>query len=82
MDSAVLFAEAESLLRHARPETKNFIFIYTIDTHPPYGGKPPQGDACLRDARIARSRFCFRSAPWIASWGHSFKPCSSILTTP
>lgn len=57
MDSAVLFAEAESLLRHARPETKNFIFIYTIDTHPPYGGKPPQGDACLRDARIARSPF-------------------------
>lgn len=57
MDSAVLFAEAESLLRHARPGTGNFIFIYTIDTHPPYGGRPPEGDACLRDERIAASPF-------------------------
>lgn len=57
MDSAALFAEAESLLRHARPESKNFIFIYTIDTHPPYGARPPEGDACLRDERIAASPF-------------------------
>lgn len=57
MDSAVLFAEAANLLRHARPGSKNFIFIYTIDTHPPYGARPPQGDACLRDKRIAASPF-------------------------
>lgn len=57
MDSAVLFTEAVSLLRHARPGSKNFIFIYTIDTHPPYGARPPQGDACLRDERIAASPF-------------------------
>ncbi len=57
MDSAVLFAEAESLLRHARPGSKNFLFLYTIDTHPPYGARPPEGDACLRDRRIAASPF-------------------------
>ena len=56
ISSDILFQEAAEIIANT-PEQNNFIFISTIDTHPPYGHTPPKEDICWQDTAIANNNF-------------------------
>lgn len=54
LDSEIIFDEAKNIISN---NNKVFIFISTIDTHPPYGNLPKEGDLCFKDEKVKNSKF-------------------------
>lgn len=56
VDSDILFQEALNIIK-SDTQKYNFIFISTIDTHPPYGTVPGVDDDCMKNKTITKSKF-------------------------